>query len=550
MSDKNNTCKITGELRGLHLLDSGTYNKSTAFTAQERERFGLRGLLPHKINTQDMHQTRALGNLRRKAYDIEKYIFLSALQDRNEKLFYRLIIENVDEIMPLIYTPTVGQACKEFAHIYRRPKGFYITPDDKGQIRSMLDNWPEDDVKVTVVTDGQRILGLGDLGSNGMGIPIGKLALYTACAGIHPHECLPVMLDVGTNNEELLNDPLYMGYPHKRLEGQAYLDLVEEFISAIQDKYPDSLLQFEDFLTPNAYKLLETYRDKILCFNDDIQGTAAVALSGVIASNRITGHKFSDLRIMFLGAGSAATGIGDLLLAAFMEEGLSHEDAVKRLWFVDQHGIIVKDRDDLMSHNIPYAHDYEQLGFVDAINAIKPHILIGATGAPGTFTQEVIETMSKINKRPAIFALSNPTSRAECTAEQAYEWSNGQAIFTSGSPFGPVELNGKTHQSGQGNNAYVFPGIGLGAVACKAKMIDDKMFLASAQALALQVSQANLDAGTLYPPLADIREVSLAIAIAVAQQAYKSGLAQLEEPLEGAADLKAHIEALMYQPYY
>jgi len=546
MTDKNKIAKAYGHLRGSHLLDSGRHNKSTAFTLDEREALGLRGLLPYNVSGQDTHKKRALGNLRRKAYDIEKYIFLSALQDRNEKLFYRLVMDNIEEIMPLIYTPTVGQACKEFAHIYRRSQGFYITPDDKGHIREMLDNWHEDDVKVIVVTDGQRILGLGDLGSNGMGIPIGKLALYTACAGIHPEQCLPVMLDVGTNNEELLGDPLYLGYPHKRLEGQAYLDLVEEFVAAIQDKYPDSLLQFEDFLTPNAYKLLEIYKEKILCFNDDIQGTAAVSLSGVLASSRITGRDFSDLRIMFLGAGSAATGIGDLMVSAFMEKGLSREEAEKRLWFVDQHGIIVKSRDDLMSHNIPYAHDYEQLSFVDAIKAIRPHILIGATGAPGTFTQEVIEAMSEINERPAIFALSNPTSRAECTAEQAYEWSDGRAIFTSGSPFDAVEVGGQMHQPGQGNNAYVFPGIGLGAIACRAKHIDDGMFLAAADALANQVSQANLDAGTLYPPLSDIREVSLHIAVAVAEKAYTTGLAQLERP----DDLEAQIKAMMYEPDY
>ena len=546
MTDNKKIVESYGHLRGSHLLDSGRHNKSTAFTLDEREALGLRGLLPYNVSGQDTHKKRALGNLRRKAYDIEKYIFLSALQDRNEKLFYRLVMDNIEEIMPLIYTPTVGQACKEFAHIYRRSQGFYITPDDKGQIREMLDNWHEDDVKAIVVTDGQRILGLGDLGSNGMGIPIGKLALYTACAGIHPQQCLPVMLDVGTNNEELLGDPLYLGYPHKRLEGQAYLDLVEEFVAAIQDKYPDSLLQFEDFLTPNAYKLLEIYKEKILCFNDDIQGTAAVSLSGVLASSRITGRDFSDLRIMFLGAGSAATGIGDLMVSAFVDKGLSKEEAAQRLWFVDQHGIIVKSRDDLMNHNIPYAHDYEQLSFVDAIKAIKPHILIGATGAPGTFTQEVIETMSEINDRPAIFALSNPTSRAECTAEQAYEWSDGRAIFTSGSPFDAVKHKGKTHQPGQGNNAYVFPGIGLGALACRAKHIDDGMFLAAADALANQVSKANLDAGTLYPPLSDIREVSLHIAVAVAEKAYATGLAQSEKP----DDLTAHIKAMMYEPDY
>ena len=527
-------------------MHSAAHTKSTAFSLQEREELGLRGLLPHSVCNLKAHESRVLSNMRRKAYDIEKYIFLSGLQDRNERLFYRTVIDNIEEIMPLIYTPTVGQACKEFAHIFRRPQGFYITPDDKGKIREMLDNWPEDDIRVIVVTDGQRILGLGDLGTNGMGIPIGKLALYTACAGIHPEHCLPVMFDVGTNNEEIMNDPMYLGYPHKRVEGQAYLDLMEEFVEAVQDKYPEVLLQFEDFLTPNAYKLLNIYRDRILCFNDDIQGTAAVSLAGVLASNRITGNNFEDLRIMFLGAGSAATGIGDLMLAAFMERGLSKEEALKRLWFVDQNGLVVASRDDLMSHNIPYAHDHEQLGFVEAIEEIKPHVLIGATGAPGTFTKEVIEAMTRINDRPAIFALSNPTSRAECTAEQAYEWSEGKAIFTSGSPFGPVELNGKLHQPGQGNNAYVFPGIGLGAIACKASSIDDGMFLTAADALAHEVDEEDLEKGTLYPPLSEIRTVSLNIAVAVAERAYEAGLAQAEKP----ADMVSHVRAMMYDPNY
>jgi malate dehydrogenase (oxaloacetate-decarboxylating)(NADP+) len=535
-----------GSLKGYDILHNSELNKSTSFTFQEREKLGLRGLLPHHVCSQEVHLKRVLENMRRKAYDIEKYIFLSALQDRNEKLYYRAIINNIEEIMPLIYTPTVGQACKEFAHIFRRPKGFYITPDDRGDIRKILNNWPEDDVRVIVVTDGQRILGLGDLGANGMGIPIGKLALYVACAGIHPHQCLPVMLDVGTNNEELLNDSLYLGFPHKRIEGQDYLDLVEEFITAVLDKFPKTLVQFEDFLTPNAYKLLDIYRNRVLCFNDDIQGTAAVALAGVYASTRITGHDFADLRIMFLGAGSAATGIGDLMASAFIEQGLSADDAHKRLWFVDQNGLLVKSRDDLMQHNIPYAHEYEQLGFVEAIKAIKPHILIGATGAPGTFTRKVIETMSEINPCPVIFALSNPTSRAECTAKQAYEWSMEQAIFTSGSPFAVVEQEGKLHRPGQGNNAYVFPGIGLGAIACNAKKINDAMFLASAQTLAKRVSQDDLDAGTLYPPLSDIRKVSLSIAVAVAEKAWEHGLTRDPRPV----DLEQMISDLMYNPDY
>lgn len=533
-------------LKGYDILNNGTLNKSTSFSLQEREELGLRGLLPHHICSSAVHQKRVLANMRRKAYDIEKYVFLNALQDRNEKLFYRTVIDNIEEIMPLIYTPTVGDACKEFANIFRSPKGFYITPDDKGDIRKILDNWPEDDVRIIVVTDGQRILGLGDLGANGMGIPIGKLALYVACAGIHPHQCLPVTIDVGTGNQELLDDPMYLGYPHKRLEGQDYFDLVEEFVVAAQDKYPKVLVQFEDFLTPNAYKLLDIYRNRILCFNDDIQGTAAVSLAGVYASCRITGHDFSDLRIMFLGAGSAATGIGDLMVSALMEKGLSADEAVKRLWLVDQNGLVVKSRDDLMEHNIPYSHDHEPLGFIDAIESIKPHVLIGATGSPGTFTQQVIEAMAKINQRPAIFALSNPTSRAECTAQQAYEWSQGKAIFTSGSPFGTIEFDGAKYRPGQGNNAYVFPGIGLGAIAANASSINDEMFLAAAQSLAKLVSQKDLDAGTLYPSLTDIRNISLNIAVDVAEKAYACGLARDPKP----QDLKAHIAAMMYHPNY
>ena len=443
-------------------------------------------------------------------------------------------------------SPTVGQACKEFAHIFREPKGFYITPDDKGQIRDMLDNWPSDNVRVVVITDGQRILGLGDLGASGMGIPIGKLALYVACAGIDPDQCLPVMFDVGTNNEELLSDPLYLGYPHNRLEGDAYDDLMEEFVQAVQDKFPSVLIQFEDFVTPIAFKLLEKYRHRTLCFNDDIQGTAAVTLSGVYASTRITGYDFKDLRIMFLGAGSAATGIGDLMVAAFKEAGLNEAEARARLWFNDSKGLVVKSRTTLKPHTVPYAHDHEAMDLLAAINDIKPHVLIGATGSPGTFTQEVVERMAAINERPVIFALSNPTSRAECTAEQAYEWSKGKAIFTSGSPFDEVDYEGKTLKPGQGNNAYIFPGIGLGALACRAKKISDEMFLASARALADLVSVDDLNNATLYPPLTSIREASLTIAVALAEKAYDQNLAQEPKP----DNLFDAISEKMYQPDY
>ncbi|MEO1052406.1 MAG: NAD-dependent malic enzyme [Bacteroidota bacterium] len=537
---------MTDNRKGFEVLHDGITNKSIAFTNEEREQYGLRGLLPYAVCSQEVQKQRVMANIRRKAYDIERYVLLSSLQDRNERLFYRTVIDNIEEIMPLIYTPTVGQACKEFSNIFRRSKGFYITPDDKGQIRRILDNWPLEDVRAIVVTDGQRILGLGDLGANGMGIPIGKLALYSACAGIPPSQCLPVMLDVGTNNEELLDDILYLGYPHRRIEGETYSELVEEFVMAVQDKWPKALIQFEDFLTPNAYALLNEYKDRVLCFNDDIQGTAAVSLAGVYASTRITGMQFSDLRIMFLGAGSAATGIADLMVSAFMDAGLSKEEAYKRLWFVDLNGLIVSGRNDLMEHNLPYAHDHEPLGFVDAIDTVKPHVLIGATGAPGTFIQEVIEHMSAINERPVIFALSNPTSRAECTAEQAYEWSKGKAVFTSGSPFAPVEYNGQTFKPGQGNNAYIFPGVGLGAIACNASKITDELFLESAKCLAEQVSEGDINAGSLYPPLKEIRDVSLKIAVAVADKAHKQGLARDNRP----DNLRQHIFDYMFDPTY
>ena len=378
------------------LRDKSRY-KSIAFTRKERLRLGLQGLLPHVVATQAQLVDRAMNGLRALPRDIDRYMALSSMQERNERLFYRTLIANIEETMPWIYTPTVGQACTEFSHIAREPKGFYITPDDQGRIAKILGNWPEKDIRVIVVTDGQRILGLGDLGANGMGIPVGKLALYTACAGIPPKHCLPVMLDVGTNNTALLEDPLYIGYPRRRVTGAGYFALVDEFVRAVQKRYPGALIQFEDFQTPDAYALLNTYRDRVLCFNDDIQGTAAVALAGVSASTRIIKRPLRDLRIMFLGAGSAATGIADLMVSALVNEGLSLEEARRRLWFVDVNGLVVKGRTDLMPHNLPYAHDHPPLGFVDAIDAIKPNVLIGATGAPGTFTQEVVERMCAHN---------------------------------------------------------------------------------------------------------------------------------------------------------
>ena len=530
--------------RGFDVLHDKMLNRSITFGRKERDRLGLTGLLPYSVATPRQMVARVMTNLGRLPRDIDRYSLLSALQERNERLFYQTVIAHIDRILPLIYTPTVGEACREFSHIAREPKGFFITPDDRGRIAKILDNWPEKDIRVIVVTDGQRILGLGDLGANGMGIPIGKLALYTACAGIPPRHCLPVVLDVGTNNAALREDALYLGYPRKRLEGKAYFDLVEEFVRAVQKKYPRALLQFEDFLTPNAYALLHKYRDRVLCFNDDIQGTAAVALGGVYASTKITGRKFSDLRIMFLGAGSAATGIADLMASALVDEGLSLDEARRRLWFVDVNGLVVKGRRDLMAHNRPYAHEHASLGFVEAIDALEPHVLIGATGAPGTFTRQAVERMCAHNKRPVLFALSNPTSKAECTAEQAYLWSRGQAVFASGSPFGAVTFEGREFQPGQGNNAYVFPGIGLGAVVCGARVIPDELFLAAARTLAGMVAKTDLQRGSLYPPLRDIRRISLAIAVSVAGKAYDLGLAGARRP----RTLKAAIARFMYEP--
>ncbi len=530
--------------RGVDVLRDKSLNRSIAFGRREREGLGLTGLLPHAVSTTAQLVDRVMLNLQRLPRDLERYMLLSSIQERNERLFFQTVIEHVERILPIIYTPTVGEACREFSHIARDPKGFFITPEDRGKIRRILGNWPHKNIRVIVVTDGQRILGLGDLGANGMGIPIGKLALYTACAGIDPASCLPVTLDVGTNNESLLTDPLYLGYPRKRLEGKAYFDLVEEFVTAVQSRYPDALIQFEDFLTPNAYALLNRFRHRVLCFNDDIQGTAAVALAGVYSSTRITGHRFKDLKIMFLGAGSAATGIADLMTAAFQEEGLSLDQARSHLWFVDVNGLVVKGRKDLMEHNLPYAHDATPQSFLEAIDTVRPQVLIGATGAPGTFTQAVVERMSATNARPAIFALSNPTSKAECTAEQAYAWSKGKAIFASGSPFGPVTYERKTFRPAQGNNVYVFPGIGLGAVACRARTLPDEAFLTAARTLADLVQQKDLDEGSLYPPLKDIRKISLAIAAGVATKAYSMKLARRRRP----ANVGRHVETLMYRP--
>ena len=534
------------ELHGKAILLDPASTKSTAFTREEREQLGLRGLLPYDVADIDKQKQRVLGSMRNKTSDIEKYIFLNALLERNQRLFYRTMIDNMDEIMPLVYTPTVGEACKEFAHIFRKPQGLYITPEDRGDIVSILKNWPEDDIRIIVVTDGERILGLGDLGANGMGIPIGKVALYVACAGIKPSQCIPVMLDVGTNNMSLRDDPLYLGYPFPRITGDAYQTLVDEFVTAAQTCFPNALIQFEDFLTPNAFRFLDHYRSDVRCFNDDIQGTAAVTLAGVYTSCRLTQKRFVDLNIMFLGTGSAAGGIAELMVDGFCTAGLTKQQAYERLWFIDRKGLVVSTTENIKSRIKPFAHAHKPCNFVDAIGEVKPDVLIGATGVAGTFNEEIVRKMAAVNERPVIIALSNPTSNTECTAEEAYKWSDGRVIFASGSPFDPVLYEDKLFKPAQGNNAYIFPGIGLGIYASSARLITQNMFLAAAEVLAGTVTDQELQTGAIYPALSRVREVSRAIAVAVFQIAVKEGLTDQEMP----DDLDSHIKSLMYEPNY
>jgi malate dehydrogenase (oxaloacetate-decarboxylating)(NADP+) len=528
-------------------LHNPVFNKGTAFTEAERDALGLRGLLPPHVQTMDEQVQRVMNNFRSKSSDIERYIQLVGLQDRNETLFYRVVMDHLEEMMPIIYTPTVGKACQEFGHIFRRSRGMYVSLKDRGHIEKVLQNWPTRDVKVIVATDGERILGLGDLGASGMGIPIGKLSLYTACAGIHPTQCLPITIDVGTNNETFLKDPLYIGLRQKRISSAEYDAFVEEFITAVKKVFPSVLFQFEDFGNSNAFRLLEKYRDQLCTFNDDIQGTGSVALAGVLSALRLTGGKMCDHRVLLSGAGEAGMGIADNIVAVLMQEGLSKAEARKRIWFVDSKGLIVKGREGLVEHKLHYAHDHAPCAdLLSAVKAIKPTMLIGVSGQPRTFTEEIVKTVGSFNKRPVIFALSNPTSKAECTAEEAYKWTDGRAIFASGSPFAPVTLNGKLHVPGQGNNAYIFPGVGLGVVATGAKRVTDAMFIRAARELAALLREEELAEGRIYPSLKRIHEVSLAIAVGVAEEVYKSKLTDQPRP----ADLPAFIRAQMFKPEY
>lgn len=532
--------------RGVAVLRNPWLNRGSVFTEEERDRLGLRGLLPPRVSTFADQVSRLKEVIDSEAAPINKYLTLESVHASDEALYFQLVMENVEEYMPLIYTPTVGEACQKFSHIFRYARGLYISSEDRGRVRELVANVPNHDVDIIVVTDGQRILGLGDLGVNGMGIPVGKLALYTACAGVNPQRALPVTLDVGTNNEEFLKDPLYMGLRQHRVTGPEYMALVEEFITAVRERWPNVLIQFEDFQNTNAFALLDAWRDRVTCFNDDIQGTAAVVVTGLYTAVRALKQKLSDQRILFLGAGAAATGIAHLIADAMAEDGIDRNEALKRIALFDSKGLVSSTRGDKLAPNkVPFAQAYENTtDFAQAIRQLKPTCIIGVSAQGGAFTEDVVKAMCEVNARPMIFALSNPTSKAECTAKQAYTWSEGKCLFACGSPFAPVAVGNKTFVPRQGNNSYVFPGIGFGCIFVRAKTIPNQIFLTAAKTLANLVSESDLANGSLYPPLSQVRELSAHIAVAVADYCFKNGLAQVERP----TDLDKAVREAMWQP--
>ena len=534
--------------RGVDILHDPRLNKGTAFTPEERDQLGLRGLLPPKYILIEEQLELVSENYSHKETDLERYIYLIGLLDRNETLFYRLLVGHLEEMMPIVYTPTVGLACQKYSRIFRRPRGLCISLRDRGRVDSLLANWPYRDIRIIVVTDGERILGLGDLGLNGMGIPVGKLSLYVAAAGIDPSKTLPVCLDVGTNNEELRQDPLYLGLDHPRERGEAYDELIDEFIHAVRARWPRCIIQFEDFGNTNAFRLLEKYRDEAPVLNDDIQGTGAVILAGLAGALRITKQPLSEQRIVFLGAGEAGIGIAEAIVTGMKEEGLTDEEAKQRFWHVDSKGLVTHQRPgELAPHKLLFARDEEPVSTLGrVVERVQPTILLGVSGKPNLFNEMIVRAMAKHVERPIIFALSNPTSKAECTAEQAYRWTEGRAIFASGSPFDPLTIDGHFFRPGQGNNAYIFPGLGLGAVVSGAKRIVNSMFHQAALALANTVSDELLEEGSVYPRQSDIQEVSLEIAAAVAREVYRLGLNGEPEP----DDLESYIRDWVWKPEY
>ena len=535
------------------ILHTARLNKGTAFTEAERERLGITGLLPDGVEGLETQLLRMRAHLEAKPTSLEKYIYLSELQDRNEHLFYSLLRSDLPAIMPLVYTPTVGEACQRFGHIMRRPKGLYISLRRRGRVAEILRNWPERDVRFIVVTDGERILGLGDLGVCGMGIPVGKLALYTACAGVPPEACLPVVLDVGTNNESFLADPLYPGSRHLRVSGDEYFSFVDEFVEAVQEVFPRACIQFEDFTNKTAIPLLERYRDRVCCFNDDIQGTASVAVAGLFGAARMTGTSMRDHRYLFFGAGSAAVGIADLICMQLMREGLSEGDARARCWFMNSKGLITNTSPGLADYQQRYAHPFAgpvATTLIDAVRAVRPTVLIGVSTVAKAFTEEVIREMASLNRRPVIFPYSNPTSRSECTAEEAIQWSDGRAIFASGSPFAPLHHGGRLFVPGQGNNVYIYPAVGLAVFATGARRVTDEMFLVAAEALAERVTEQDLDVGLIYPPMSGIVETSSFLAARVARLIVERGLATEQAAIDGVDHMEELIHRMQYDPHY
>jgi malate dehydrogenase (oxaloacetate-decarboxylating)(NADP+) len=531
----------------MDLLLEPRLNKSTAFADAERERLGLTGLLPDVVESEDIQLKRVLQQLGHKTSDLDRYIYLVNLLDHNETLFYRTTMSDPARFLPIVYDPTVGEACLKFGHIFRRPRGMYLSIKHKGRVKEILRNWPETDVRFICATSGERILGLGDLGANGMGIPIGKLQLYTACAGVPPQVLLPMVIDFGTNNETLLNDPLYLGIRQPRASIAGRDAFVEEFVQAVQEVFPRCCIHFEDWAGVDAVRLLDRYRDKVCCYNDDIQGTAGAALVGLFSALRVTGGKMKDQRVMFLGAGSAGTGIAGMIVEAMMLEGSSRAEAQARISMFDINGLLEATRKDLFDFQKPYAHKYAPTkDFAAAIEAIKPTAIVGVSTSAKAFDRRVIETMVRLNKRPIIFALSNPTDHAECTAEEAYHWSDGRALFAAGVPFAPVTCKGKVFVPGQGNNLYVFPAVALAVYATQAKRVSDELFIAAARGVAEQVTAAELDSGLLYPPQSNILDTEMRAAVRVAEAIFARGLAGVPKP----ANIDAFIASHMYKPEY
>ncbi len=556
---------ISTPVKGTALLMDPFTNKGTAFTARERDELDLHGLLPPAVSTMEEQLRRVYENFLAKPTPIEKFIYLTSLHDRNETLFFRLLHERIDEMLPVVYTPVVGEACQKFSHIYRRNRGLYVGYDQRSNIEKVLSNYHATDPSVIVVTDGERILGLGDQGAGGMGIPIGKLCLYTTCAGVSPYSTLPVTLDVGTDNEERLKDPLYLGLRHRRIRGREYQDFIDRFVTAVKKVYPDVLLQWEDFLKGNAIRQLERFRHTMPTFNDDIQGTAAVVLSGIYGALKVTGQSIRDQRVVFAGAGASAHGIAALFVSALVEDGLPQEEAKRRIWTVDTKGLVTQDRPSLEDFKALYARDpgetatwtcrdRSRITLEETIAGARPTVLIGVSAAPGTFTEGVVRLMARLNERPVVFPLSNPTSKSECTAEEAMRWSDGRAIVATGSPFPPVSLGGRTFRIGQCNNAFIFPGVGLGACVSRTRRVTDGMFLDAAKALAANVTAEDLAEGAVYPQLSRIRDCSHDVACAVIRRAVAEGhadpgfLMNLEESVRRAMWFPEYFP-IRYEPW-